>query len=152
RDSDIVIWLDSPDTVGDERFPVAGIDSQAQWIRVHNKKDLIAEESANPSESIELFISVQQESGLDSLMDRIEVIVNQRAGLTESAVASRLRHRVLLTEVDEAIHAALAVEWYETELMAEHLRQAADGLGRLTGRIDVEDVLGAIFSEFCIGK
>ncbi len=38
------------------------------------------------------------------------------------------------------------------EVRAEWLRQAADWIGRLTGRIDVEEVLGAIFSEFCIGK
>ncbi|MGD8692033.1 MAG: tRNA uridine-5-carboxymethylaminomethyl(34) synthesis GTPase MnmE, partial [Methyloceanibacter sp.] len=40
----------------------------------------------------------------------------------------------------------------DAELRAEELRVAAHHLGRLTGRIDVEEVLGAIFSEFCIGK
>jgi tRNA modification GTPase len=40
----------------------------------------------------------------------------------------------------------------EVELRAEDLRRAAQALGRLTGRVDVEDVLGAIFARFCIGK
>ena len=38
------------------------------------------------------------------------------------------------------------------ELRAEELRRAADSFGRIAGTIDVEDVLGVIFSEFCIGK
>jgi len=40
----------------------------------------------------------------------------------------------------------------EAELIAEDLRTAADALGRITGRVDAEDVLGAIFGRFCIGK
>jgi tRNA modification GTPase len=40
----------------------------------------------------------------------------------------------------------------EPELMGEDLRMAARELGRITGRVDVEDLLGVIFSEFCIGK
>ena len=58
-----------------------------------------------------------------------------------NALAPRWRH--FLTCAEDSDHA---------ELAAEHLREAADALGRLTGRLDVEDVLGQIFSEFCIGK
>ena len=64
---------------------------------------------------------------------------------------TRARHRVEL----EAAQAALlrfGDPVLSPELKAEELRIAARHLGRLTGRIDVEEVLGAIFAEFCIGK
>jgi tRNA modification GTPase len=69
----------------------------------------------------------------------------------EPAIVTRARHRAEL----EA--ACLALERFRgerggPELKAEELRLAARHLGRLTGRIDVEEVLGAIFAEFCIGK
>ena len=64
---------------------------------------------------------------------------------------TRARHRVEL----EAAQAALerfGEPSLSPELKAEELRLAARHLGRLTGRIDVEEVLGVIFAEFCIGK
>ena len=63
----------------------------------------------------------------------------------------RLRHRQL---IEECIEALLRFEyiWEQPELAAEELRAAAHALGKVTGVIDTEDVLDAIFSEFCIGK
>jgi tRNA modification GTPase len=152
RRADIVLWLDSPDTVWAGEDPGPDIDSDAEWIRARNKADLMTGDAIELPDSVEFLISVQREHGLDSLMDRIQSAVTKRAGLTESAVASRVRHKILLDEVGTTLLRALAADEGSVELVAEHLRQAADRLGRLTGRIDVEDVLGAIFSEFCIGK
>ena len=70
---------------------------------------------------------------------------------TASPLMTRARHRSEL----EAAQAALlrfGEPDLSPELKAEELRIAASHLGRLTGRIDVEEVLGAIFAEFCIGK
>ncbi len=68
-------------------------------------------------------------------------------------VLTRARHRSAL----QATHAALArlaamPADSELALQAEELRLACQALGRLTGRVDVEDVLDRIFGEFCIGK
>ena len=63
----------------------------------------------------------------------------------------RLRHRQLIEECIEALLRFESV-WEEPELAAEELRAAAHALGKVTGGIDTEDVLDAIFSEFCIGK
>lgn len=63
----------------------------------------------------------------------------------------RLRHRQL---IEECIEALLRYEeiWEQSELASEELRAAAHALGKVTGAIDTEDILDAIFSEFCIGK
>ena len=63
----------------------------------------------------------------------------------------RLRHRQL---IEECVGALLRFEsiWEQPELAAEELRAAAHALGKVTGVIDTEDVLDALFGEFCIGK
>jgi tRNA modification GTPase len=65
---------------------------------------------------------------------------------------TRNRHRQALETAQAALARALAAGPAEVEIVAEELRAAAHALGRVTGRVDVEDVLGAIFAEFCIGK
>ena len=71
----------------------------------------------------------------------------------EPALVTRARHRRALEETVAALDRALAkgAEGGE-ELIAEELRSAAMTLGRLTGRVDVEDILDVIFRDFCIGK
>ena len=64
---------------------------------------------------------------------------------------TRLRHRTALTEAAEALRRA-ATGQGDSELVAEDLRIAARALGRVTGRVDVEDLLDVIFNDFCIGK
>jgi tRNA modification GTPase len=85
---------------------------------------------------------------VETLAERAAIAAQSGAGVP---LLTRTRHRVEL----EA--AAAALERFGDrslgpELEAEELRIAANHLGRLTGRIDVEEVLGAIFAELCIGK
>ena len=91
---------------------------------------------------------------MDDLKSALVSFAQEHYGLVETPLITRARHR---QEIEEARRALLkfldvAKEGGATELAAEDLRIAADALARLTGRLDVEDVLGQIFSEFCIGK
>ena len=65
---------------------------------------------------------------------------------------TQARHRRAIESAQQALDRFLGGSIDETELRAEDLRIAADALGRVVGRIDVEDVLGEIFGRFCIGK
>ena len=68
-------------------------------------------------------------------------------------MVTRARHRTALEETLGALDRAMARgEGGGEELIAEELRAAATTLGRLTGRVDVEDILDATFRDFCIGK
>lgn len=95
-------------------------------------------------------VSVRTGDGLDALTGRLREAVEERAATAASPAPTRLRHRLAL----EACLAALgrAEAQPEAELRAEDLRAAAAALGRLTGRVGVDDVLDAIFRDFCIGK
>jgi len=98
-----------------------------------------------------LTVSAATGQGLDRLLARLEEAVAARLGSGDSAPAiTRARHRAALTDartaLDRALDAALP------ELAAEDLRLATRALGRITGQVDVEDLLDVIFSDFCIGK
>jgi tRNA modification GTPase len=73
-------------------------------------------------------------------------------GREEAPVLTRARHRRLVEEAQAALLRAIPALDVGAELAAEDVRVAADQIGRLTGRIDVEDLLDEIFSSFCIGK
>jgi tRNA modification GTPase len=74
------------------------------------------------------------------------------AGTTEAAAITRARHRLELERTRGALDHFLTESFASLELRAEDLRHAASALGRITGRVDVEDVLDRIFADFCIGK
>lgn len=75
-------------------------------------------------------------------------------GSGEDSLIGRERQRRLLRETADGLRRCLVVaeQGQGDELAAEELRAASQSLGRLLGRIDVEDILDAIFREFCIGK
>ena len=81
-------------------------------------------------------------------------MVTNALGREEAPVLTRARHRRLVEEAQlAALRRAVAALDAGPELAAEDVRVAPPhAIGRLTGRIDVEDLLGEIFSSFCIGK
>jgi tRNA modification GTPase len=96
-----------------------------------------------------LDISARDDVHVDSFLDEMTRFLAGH-GPTEPALITRARHRQALGEAREALGRALQAQG--DDLVAEELRLAARALGRLTGRIDVEDILDVIFRDFCIGK
>ncbi|MBW7835167.1 MAG: tRNA uridine-5-carboxymethylaminomethyl(34) synthesis GTPase MnmE [Sphingomonadales bacterium] len=116
-------------------------------LLVVSKSDLLANQP--PGDVIA--VSVRTGVGIDALMAALCRRAETSLGGGETAVITRQRHRQALTEAVAYLAAFLAAP-KELELQAEDLRLAARALGRVTGRVEVEDVLGTIFAEFCIGK
>jgi tRNA modification GTPase len=96
--------------------------------------------------------SVRDEVLIAALMEMISTEVAHALGREEAPVLTRARHRRLVEEARGALLHAIPALDQGAELAAEDVRVAADQIGRLTGRIDVEDLLDEIFSSFCIGK
>jgi tRNA modification GTPase len=114
-------------------------------VVVVNKSDLLA---ANDID--ELLISASSGDGFDVLLEVLKKEVADRCHLSASPALTRTRHRSALEECLGNLQRFPTAP--ETELKAEDLRLAARALGRITGRVDVEEVLDIIFREFCIGK
>lgn len=132
-------------------------DSVRRWldrdsIAIANKVDRLADGEA--VQDPWLGVSVATGEGMESLLERLGVEVERRLALHESPALTRARHRHAVAEAAGAINRAVEglAEQAPLELSAEDLRLAARALGRMTGRVDVEELLDAIFREFCLGK
>jgi len=156
--ADVTLWVvDATTLAGAGREVIALPQGGLCWV-VINKIDLLdAVESRKIELSFERELTVHLLSGLtaagvDDLIDHIEKYASEFF-TGETVLVTRTRHRALLKETAQALAAArrAAIEGRE-EIVAEHLRLATRALGRLTGRVDVEDVLDVIFRDFCIGK
>lgn len=98
-------------------------------------------------------VSAKTGEGIEALLEWLEAQVVARVGGAESMPMTRARHREALQDALAALQRAPnALDQGALDLAAEDLRLAARALGRITGRIDVEDLLDVIFAEFCIGK
>lgn len=99
----------------------------------------------------EFNVSATTGDGFDYLLKALAQFAGNFLAGTESGLITRERHRLALTQTHAALHRGLHLAGAE-DLLAEELRTAAAALGRLTGRVDVEDILDVIFRDFCIGK
>jgi tRNA modification GTPase len=97
-------------------------------------------------------ISASRGDGIQELIAALIAFAENYFGAGEGGLISRERQRKLLQDTAVSLQRSLSVIPEGEELAAEDLRIAARSLGRLLGRVDVEDVLDVIFREFCIGK
>lgn len=95
-------------------------------------------------------VSVKTGAGLEAFLAALEGEVARRFSTGSAPALTRVRHRAALEQAAQALRRSLAADL--AELTAEDLRLAARAIGRITGRVDVEDILDAIFRDFCIGK
>lgn len=144
--ADLVLWIteaSAPGDIGSEAGEGAKV-----W-RIANKVDLAP--GADLS-GFDFAIAAAAGTGTGPLTKALSTYAADFFGGTEQALITRARHRQLLTEAAQALGEALEAAGQGDEIVAENLRIAIRSLGRVVGRVDVEDVLGSIFAEFCIGK
>jgi tRNA modification GTPase len=144
--ADLVIAL--TDIAEPVAHDLSGID-QSAIINVGTKSDLI---EAHSEVKYDLVISTRTGAGLDSLMEVLASRAAAAAGDLSDPLPTRLRHIELLQETRREILNAMEQETAPLEIRAEYLRRATFALGRITGDVDVEDILDVVFSQFCIGK
>jgi tRNA modification GTPase len=144
KDADIVLWLRD---ITSPRAPAVPKEFSAKSIEVWSKGDL----SAGPIDSC--IISTRKDNGLDDLVDLLLLRVSVDTDRAfEGPLLTRARHRYAVERAHAALSRSMICDVSQPEIIAEELRGATHALGSITGRVDVEDLLGAIFSEFCIGK
>ncbi|SDI75481.1 MULTISPECIES: tRNA uridine-5-carboxymethylaminomethyl(34) synthesis GTPase MnmE [Bradyrhizobium] len=147
-DADLVLWLaDSPQA----RMEQQG--AAPVWL-VRNKIDIAApgRPMAQGQGKAGFEISASRGDGLPELIAALVGFAQDYFGGNEGGLIGRTRQRKLLEETAASLRRSIGVVGEGEELAAEELRTAAHSLGRLLGRVDVEDILDVIFREFCVGK
>lgn len=145
-EADLVLWLADAD--GGE---TGHRESAPTWL-VRNKIDLGDATAAAATSTREFRISAVRGDGIADLVGALVGFAQDFFGSTEGGLITRERQRRLLMDTAVSLERSLAAVGRGEELAAEDLRSAAYSLGRLLGRVDVEDILDVIFREFCIGK
>jgi tRNA modification GTPase len=154
--ADHVLWVfDGQSDPGHECFDPSALPDCVPVTFVRNKIDLTgnpAGQEDRPS-GMEIAISARTGAGLDILREHLKASCGYK-GPTEGALLARRRHldalESTLTHLDSA--ARVLQQAASVELVAEDLRQAQRSLGEITGEYTSDDLLGVIFSSFCIGK
>jgi tRNA modification GTPase len=161
--ADLVLWvIDGSAADRSAHHPAKNsVEASAIWL-IENKIDLAkpcgaaaTKSEINDEYEFTLSASAANGSGVDLLVERLAIFAKDYFSSVEIGIVTRARHRHLLEETVAALGRALAEAakpGEHEELIAEELRSAATALGRLTGRVDVEDILDVIFRDFCIGK
>jgi tRNA modification GTPase len=124
---------------------------QPHDLLIQSKTDL-ARQTVAYAEYGSLGVSALTGEAIPELLSLLSRRVVEALGREEAPVLTRARHRRLVEEARAALERAIPALLRGPELAAEDVRVAASAIGRLTGRIDVEDLLDEIFSSFCIGK
>lgn len=145
--ADLVLYLIEPG-VNEQDF-VMNLSQSDKCIVIGTKSDQV---DANWSIKTDICISSASPDDLDKLLE----IVKKRLAISnlqdDLVVPTRRRHIDLLSKALSELELASEDSDQPIEIRSEHLRVSQDNLGRITGRVDVEDLLGVIFSEFCVGK
>jgi len=152
--ADVVLLVTDAQNASDDLAWLRDLPSNIERIVAVNKIDL-ADASAHAQTrngATWLWLSVKTGEGLDALRDHLKQLAG--AGSGEGAFSARRRHVLALEQTAEHLNRAAHVltDTHAGELAAEELRQAQHALGEITGTYSSDDLLGAIFSSFCIGK
>lgn len=119
-------------------------------IRVLTKAD--RHEGSLPEGLADVMISVRSGAGMAALLDAVKAYLPDLEAGQALSLPTRERHFSNLRETLANVRAALSADTAGLDIQAEYLRLAGHALGKVTGRVDVENLLDVIFSEFCIGK
>ncbi|MBO4521262.1 MAG: tRNA uridine-5-carboxymethylaminomethyl(34) synthesis GTPase MnmE [Alphaproteobacteria bacterium] len=143
EEADLVLWLTDANETKDET-EIKGLDPE-KIISIMNKADQVSAQNDG-----NFWISAKTGQGLDALLTKIGKYVEEKLSMREEPSLTRLRHRKALEECVGFLNSSLNAP--EIELMTEDLRMAMRSLGKITGQVQVEELLDVIFKDFCIGK
>lgn len=144
--ADLRLWVRAPD----DPDGVAAAYVKDGDLIVATKSDLGAGSGEGEYET--LAVSTVTGAGLAELRDWIAARLAQDLSGADFPAVTQERHRLRLLEALESVGAARAALNVAPEMAGDDLRRAADAMARVTGAIGVEDILGEVFSTFCIGK
>jgi tRNA modification GTPase len=133
-----------------------GSSKEKKFILVANKTDLLMESPAGFKRMVEmecLFVSAKRKENINLILDQLSEYI-EKENITDSSIVSNSRHFEALSKAKDAV---LNIEQslqqgISSDLITIDIRQALHHLGEITGEVTTDEILGNIFSKFCIGK
>lgn len=149
----VLLVIDSTQVLGPQLALRAEVPENVPCIEVYNKVDLTTVKSTTDEESQKVWVSAKTGQGLDKLTHLVKKTVGAKENY-EGVFTARTRHLDALKRTQEHIKTGQQQlkQYNAPETLAEELRLAQKSLGEITGEYLPDDLLGAIFSSFCIGK
>ncbi|QYU65993.1 hypothetical protein J4558_13340 [Leptolyngbya sp. 15MV] len=148
EDVDIVVAVFAADAAPDAET-LRMVELRPDAIVVRSKQD-VAGSRVGSAVGASIETSIVLGTGLDRLRKALEDRASAQAGLTAAPMVTRARHRAALLDCLNRLHEAALCQ--RPELVAENYRGAVRALEALTGRGGIEQILDAVFADFCIGK
>lgn len=145
QEADLILHIEDMSSPVEITLPA---DNKAEIWRLGNKVDLVS----GDSRKWPIQFSAETGEGFEEFLNKLIDFCNSFSESLGDLVPARKRQFDLIEETISEIDSALILKDLDLTLRAEHLRRASDMLGRITGDIDVEDILDVIFSQFCVGK
>tara|TARA_B100000686_G_scaffold349085_1_gene441640 strand:- start:152 stop:1510 length:1359 start_codon:yes stop_codon:yes gene_type:complete len=142
----------------EDRLILEKLPAETPLIHINNKVDLLKKipQNTDNKEKIEIYLSAKTGVGIDQLRQKLLEVVGWRSSRSvgEGLFMARRRHLKALAETKEHLNEACNITKQEirAELLAEEMRLAQQALSSITGEFSADDLLGEIFSRFCIGK
>lgn len=150
KDADLIFYLEDLKNPQEIDF---FIEKDKVWV-IGTKLDKLSksEKEELDFKKYDLCISVKTEENLPKLFQYLEKYICEKSKRLGNLLPVRRRQIDLLKETQNELKLAMKARSQGLEFTAEHLRKATHALGKITGDVDVEEFLGLIFSQFCIGK
>jgi len=154
KEADLVLWLSAP---GEPLACEESFGASTELWLVATKADLRSDSSQDDGRTAKGFsrsfsISAERGEGLEGLLAALSDFAVEKSGGSEPGLITRQRHRAAFEKAASALHRITSDSERPIEFLAEDLRISIHALESLIGTVDAEDVLGEIFSRFCIGK
>lgn len=151
KEADLIIALLNAQNINLEQFKNVVSDCKSKIIYVLNKSDTLSEKQCfKYKKDGYITISAKYKQGIDTLIDTIKDRISNNFNQSSTALITRQRYREILNNVFKDLQLFNLSK--NIELAAEDIRLAVRNIGKITGRVEVEEILDKIFGSFCIGK
>lgn len=117
-------------------------------IIVINKSDLVKTKKSKNA----IYVSAKTSDGMNDLMNEIRTRLHKLTDGMENALAINARTKTLLENAHDELKSAIDIDGENYDLISEHVRSAADSIGKILGTITASDVMDATFAQLCLGK